>query len=146
MSLQTINFTECLQIFSYRWLQISYEYCNILHFSESRPGSNPSFKNINKYKMTSYILNQTRFKQCVCLCLSLSVSSNIYFCSFIDLSDSYRYSYYWDYDDDDDGDGDRDVNLNISWVDLTFTGPRIIIYSYNTTNKMHRFPQIIYSC
>ena len=63
----------------------------------------------------------------VCLCLSLSVASNIHFCSFIDLSDSYRYSYYWGEDDDDDDgggggvedvdDGDGDIKLNISWVE-----------------------------
>ena len=30
--------------------------------------------------------------------------------------------------------------------DWTFIGPCIVIYSYSTTNKMHLFSQIIYSC
>jgi hypothetical protein len=31
-------------------------------------------------------------------------------------------------------------------LNLTFIGPCIVIYSYNTTNKMHLLSQIIYSC
>jgi Ca2+/H+ antiporter len=31
-------------------------------------------------------------------------------------------------------------------VNLTFTGPCMVIYSYSITDKMHLLSQIIYSC
>jgi len=43
--------------------------------------------------------------------------------------------------------GRREVNNEDLYIQLPiFIGPCIVIYSYNTTNKMHLLSQIIYSC
>jgi len=39
----------------------------------------------------------------------------------------------------------NDISLRFT-LHLIFIGPRIVIYSYSTTNKMHLLSQTIYSC
>jgi len=41
---------------------------------------------------------------------------------------------------------DSTAEWQVEHLNLIFTGPCIIIYSYSTTNKMHLLSQIIYSC